>query len=615
MKDFYTRLLLLFFLLHIGGFVHAQIKFSATASPENAGKDEYVTLRFTADNAQAIEKFALPELRNFIVVSGPNQESGMTSINGDVKQYIALSYILQPKAKGRIQIGAATAIIGGKVYKSNIVTITVSNTTGRGNNNRQQNLMPPFDPFEQQQTAAQFQDYILRKGENVPEKVSKNMQLRLQTDKTTVWEGQPVLAAYKLYTRLKSESSLTKNPSFNGFSVVDIPQNDGNSYSREMLNGREYNVYTIRKAQLYPLQSGSFELESATLENKIQFIKYSGMTPGGGLKIDPDALVTENVSLTSKPVTIIVKPLPEAGKPVSFKGAVGNFNIEAAPEKTTFTADETGKLIISINGKGNMQLLTAPEVQWPGEFEVYDTKSADNTDNTTIPISGSKTFEIPFTVKQPGNYKTPEIIFSYFDPSTANYKTVTAPPVSFTVLKAVAKTAENFAVGKKNQESFLNKFFAHRYFIILFLAGMFIFGLIIFVSRGNKNDKKINADTYKQDIIPDYTMLKSNGQNPLAKTEACLQMEECVDFYKVLSDELKTYFSQRFGLHILAVNAKTISNAMDKEAINNETSLQAQQLFYDIDRQLYTPFEYNNSLREMYARAQTVIQMINTEKG
>jgi hypothetical protein len=32
-------------------------------------------------------------------------------------------------------------------------------------------------------------------------------------------------------------------------------------------------VYTIRKAQLYPLQDGSIELESATLDNSIQFLK------------------------------------------------------------------------------------------------------------------------------------------------------------------------------------------------------------------------------------------------------------------------------------------------------------------------------------------------------
>jgi hypothetical protein len=48
------------------------------------------------------------------------------------------------------------------------------------------------------------------------------MQLKLQTSKTSCYVGEPIVATYKLYTRLKSESKLSKTPSFNGFSVIDL---------------------------------------------------------------------------------------------------------------------------------------------------------------------------------------------------------------------------------------------------------------------------------------------------------------------------------------------------------------------------------------------------------
>lgn len=64
--------------------------------------------------------------------------------------------------------------------------------------------------FDEPTPQKQYEDYVLQKGETIPEKVNKNMQLKLQTNKNTCFVGEPIVATYKLYTRLKSESSLTK---------------------------------------------------------------------------------------------------------------------------------------------------------------------------------------------------------------------------------------------------------------------------------------------------------------------------------------------------------------------------------------------------------------------
>ncbi len=74
------------------------------------------------------------------------------------------------------------------------------------------------------------------------------MDLRLEVNKTSCYVGEPVVATYKLYTRLKSESKLTQNPSFNGFSVVDLQAPDVTGSSIDKFQGRDYHVYTIRKA-------------------------------------------------------------------------------------------------------------------------------------------------------------------------------------------------------------------------------------------------------------------------------------------------------------------------------------------------------------------------------
>lgn len=94
------------------------------------------------------------------------------------------------------------------------------------------------------------------------------------------------MASYNLYSRLKSETKLVKNPSFNGFSVIDLQQPNATDYAQRNINGREFNVYTIRKVQLYPLQAGTFQLEGASLDNQVQFLK-----PGADPSLQGDFLI------------------------------------------------------------------------------------------------------------------------------------------------------------------------------------------------------------------------------------------------------------------------------------------------------------------------------------
>ncbi len=607
MKLFFTKLFFCCIFIIICNTAIAQAKFYAKATPNNAGLEEYITLKFTIENGKDIQSLNPTITNDFIVVSGPNQESSTNIFNGNTTQYVSVSFILQPKKAGNFLIGSASAVIDGKSFKSNAVKVSISNKKSLHNNTAPANQSPfaAFDLFDEPKPQKKFEDYILRNGETVQDNVSRNMQLKLQTDKTSCFVGEPILATYKLFTRLQSESNVSKNPSFNGFSVVDmLEQIDQNPNKHESLNGREYNVYVIRKAQLYPLQAGVIELESATLENKITFVKNDNGV---------NDMFEENVSLSSKPLTIHVKPLPEKGKPENFKDAVGNFDIEAVIEKNNFFTDETGKLLITISGKGNMQLLTTPEIAWPKGFEVFETKITDNTNNATIPISGNKTFEIPFTVTDTGKQIIPAIQFSFFDPNIGSYKTVSTGSITINIAKGKGNYA-TMVVQKKNEKSvsFLNKIFANRWLVILLLAGIFIVSFIFWWNREKKIEEKSILpevkDTVNTNVIP--VDLASNI-NHLKKTEHSLAKEDCIDFYTLLNSELKQFLAKRFLLDKETINSKTLGTILDKENINNNTNIETQQLLQEIEWQLYTPFERSEKLNEMYARAQTIIQLLN----
>lgn len=628
------KILLLLFCFPFAFYTNGQVNVSQEISPAQINKDQYATFKIIVENGNDIRQVLPPSLKNFIVVSGPNQESGMTSINGHVKQYSALTFVLKPRQAGKLIIESSTVNIAGKAYKTNSSVLMVKNATTPGGGSASSMPVNPFanfDPFADSKPSNDYNDYILHKGENVADKVNKSMQMRLETDKTTCFVGEPIVASYKLYTRLKSESKLTENPSFNGFSVIDLTRPDISGYTTQKLNGREYNVYTIRKAQLYPLQSGNIELESAELENNIQFIKDEYVNNRnndlsrlfddlGDAAVPREGMINQTVNLKSIPVMIIVKPLPEVNKPASFAGAVGSFSIESQIQKPSFPSNEAGKLIVKISGNGNMQLLTAPVLDWPAGIDPFDPKVSEDLDKMSVPVSGTKTFEYSFSVNAEGNYILPAIKFSYFDPKLAEYKTITTKDISFTVTKATGPVAPVPVVtNNKETVSGINKIFNNRWWIIEFIAAVMMIGLIIWLRKNKKEPAKQTAEVVikneeeiKLNSIVEASVI--NQQNPLEKTEECLYMDNCTDFYSLLNTELKNYLSHKLLVDASEINTKNIAVAMDKKNISNDTALQLQQLLQEIEWQLYTPFERNEKMNTLYQGAHDIIQQINAHE-
>ncbi len=614
-----------FLLLVAGSQLFGQVKFSASISPSQINKDEYATYRLLIENTADIRKLSPPSFKDFVVVGGPNQESGMTNINGTVSQYIAISYILQPRKTGTISLDAAKANIAGKQLSATPAKLLVKKANGNsGSRNAAPNPFAGVNPFAMPRPREDFSDFVLEKGENIQEKVEKNMQLRLETSKNGCFVGEPIIANYKLYSRLKSESKLTGNPSFNGFSVIDLQEPDATDYSREKLNGREFNVYSIRKAQLYPLQPGNIVLEAATLENRLQFIKaeapalqehISGFLNGFGM--NPDALITQTVSLSSKPITITVKPLPTEGKPASFKGAVGKFNLVVQLDNDRFSTDETGKLVISITGGGNLQLVTAPDISWPTNLDAFDQNVTEELNERTVPVSGRKTFEIPFSVGAAGAYDIPAVEFSYFDPATASYKILRSKPMHIEVSKGMRKPLSvTNAVEEDKSTGIAKLLFKYRGWMVLAIFVLLLLAVLFSFTIEKRKKKKLAKD--EPMVMPavqqDPVVMKAVAvpQNPLSETEDCLNSTDCTDFYIILSKEFKQFFAVRFGMLPPEINAKSIDDLLDKVGIENGMAIRIQQLMQALEWELYTPFERNDRIQESYREAQSIIQELNT---
>jgi hypothetical protein len=613
---------LLIVLLQTNSF--AQVSFTATVSPRVIGRDETTELKLMVENATQVDQIIPPSLRNFIIISGPNQESRMESVNGITRQYIGITYILKPRAKGKLTIGAAIAKADGKRFRSNAVKLEVTN--GATGNTTANSITPSsgFTPYADPDRHSAYQDYILKDNENVLDKVNKNIFIKVDVNKNSCYVGEPVVVVYKLYTRLKSESSIIKNPAFNGFSVIDLMPPGNTYFSIEKINGREYNVYTLRKSQLYPLQTGTIELESTEVENNIHFIReeYADRQFGGlgdlfrdfnRTSIPPEGMHDEKVTLRSKPVFINVKALPETTKPATFNGAVGNFSIDASVEKNTFTTDDAGQLRVLISGEGNMTLVNVPDMVWPAGIENYEPVSKDQLNKYAVPVSGTKLFVFPFTVAKPGSYTLPAISFSYFDVKKGAYKTLNTNPITINITKGSGKRPVVATVKhiKDSKNNFFETIFTNRWLIIVPLAVILITILFVWLRREKKKEVPQAKPAIPTRKAASEVEPAPVNYSPLSLTEEKLTMGDPSGFYETLNLEIRNFLAVKLQLPVETITKKRIAEEADKKGIPVRTCLQIQHLLDDIEWQLYTPFSEQEKMQQMYNDADNIVHSLN----
>ena len=633
-RGFPRHFLTLFFTFLIS-ISFAQVRFSAAVNDKTIGKNEYLQVQFTVENAADVESITPPSFKNFAVVSGPNHQSSMITVNGRIKQSLSVGFVLQPLATGNFIIGPAIAKAEGKEYHSSPLRIQITNSRSSGPGSGGNSALSPFGnitlDFPTAPVTHQFDDYILKKTENVAEKIKRNLFIKVDVSKKSCYVGEPIIATYKLYTRLKSESNVLKAPSFNGFSVSELEMPDNYSLRTEKYNGREYNVYTLRKVQLYPLQSGLLSLEPVEVKNRITFLKaeYAGKRSGyffydllrefADETVPGEATEQQIITVTCDTLKISVKPLPDANKPAHFKGAVGSFRIVGVLEKNKITTDDAGSLKVIISGAGNIQLVNAPNVSWPQGIEGFESKSSENLDKFSVPIKGDKVFIYPFTVTKPGDYTIPAINFSYFDVTSQSYKTVNTQPLSVHVEKGRSKFQKIFnPVKKDNAEKNNWVSFISNYGIYILAGTLLLAIFLVLLIRSNRGKKESKSKNNLQPVtaIPNKDEPTNDfiiPANPLAGAEEKLSEGDIEQFYKVLDVSLHQYLSEKLKLPAQELNKKKINERMDKYNVGVGTTLLVNSLLEDIEVNRYAPVTSETEMQEVYEKASEVVSLLDKQ--
>jgi len=606
MKSWKTSLF--YFVLLAGTFgwnaALAQVKFYTRVDQEVVSRNQPVQLQYVVENAKSVDEFKAPSFSDFILIQGPIESSGMTIVNGNRTEYKSLVYLLKPRITGKLNIRGATAIVDGKEMRSNSIMIEVTNRnaaippTARGFN---------FDfPGDRPDVEREF---YLRPGENIIEKIKQNLFVKVEVNKTTCFVNEPIVATYKLYSRLRSESRVVKRPSYNGFSVYDMIEPDGSVTSTEELDGKEYNVHLIRQSQLFPLQAGTFSLEPVEVENAVRFIKSAGDegNPFDEIFDQGGQMIEQTLNLSSKPVVITVKPLPIEKQPTSFDGAVGNFNIHASVSKDTIHAGEMASLIVQVKGKGNLPIINAPEINWPQGMEGFDPVTKEDLHPETIPLSGEKTFRFPLTGKAEGSLLIPAIHFSYFDPASKSYKLDSTASIPLQVLAALP--------GQQTTGKTILPFTQHKTglpekLLLLLVAAVVLLMTVAWIVSYKRSEKK-KKEVEKAIVLQQQKM--DAPPDPLVRARQLLTSGDQIAFLKEMASVTWRKAADTLSIPSALLNQPTVVGEL-KARGENETATLFSELVNNCEASLYIPGTRSENLQEILDKGDLLFNRLDSIK-
>ena len=430
------RIAILLMMVMTTAFAVAQ---TLTASaPSRVSVGEQFRLSYTV-NTQNVSDFRAGNIPSELeVLIGPNRsmQSSYQMINGHTSQSssITYTYIVAATKGGSYTIPAAHVVVDGKKIASNALTIKVIGSTG--SNSR------PYNDDE---------------GEEVREMGSRisgsDLFIKVSANKKRVFEQEPILLTYKVYTLVQLSQLRGDMPDLKSFYTqeVDLPQQK--SFSLETVNGRPYRTCTWSQYVMFPQTTGKLQIPAITFEGVV-IQQNRNVDPFEAFFNGGSGYVEVKKKIEAPGIEIQVDPLPQ--RPATFSGGVGKFNISAQLDKTETKANDPITLRIIVSGTGNLKLIKQPIINLPKDFDKYEPKVTEQTKLTTAGIEGSKIYDVLIVPRHQGKYEIPPVEFTYFDTSTKRYETVKTEAFQLDVAKGSGASSVSDFSGQEDLQE-LNK--------------------------------------------------------------------------------------------------------------------------------------------------------------
>lgn len=561
--------------------------------------------------------FKAPSFNGFTLVGGPfnSTSSSVQIVNGSMTRSVSNTYtfVLRADSEGDFTLGSASIMVDGNKVESEPYQISVvangasSATASQGG----------------QSSSSQSQT-----NTNDPQVSGQDLFVKVLPSKKSAFVGEPVVVAYKLYTRVPvSQLSVSNMPSYGGFWTKEC--SDSQRQSSEVVNGIQYTTYEIKKVVLIPQKAGKFTIDPMVVECLAQVVTQRNNQWGNdpfGFFNDPffsRSYTNVQKTIQTASINFDVKALPTQDKPASFNGAVGDYRFTASANLDELSTNEAFTLTMTVSGSGNVELVNLPDPVFPPDFEVYDPKVTNQVEANGQGMSGTKKVEYLVIPRRAGDFTIPEIVFSYFNPTKGQYFTMSAPAMNFKVNKGAGDESGDGGLYASNQEGIkylgsdirhiktgesslkpigTHFFISPLYWIILsVLLLMFITALLLVRKRRQ----------FKQDVV----LVRNKKATKVAKGRLknayrFLKEKDQNHFYEEMSQALWGYISDKLGIERSVLSMETVKEAMMAKGIDEALSNEFVDTLNTCEFARFAPGDAAEKMQGLYDKGMDVIMKV-----
>ena len=574
----------------------------STPSRVEAGENFRVSFKVTTQDVDDFRS-GLHSTDVVEVIAGPytSSESSFQMVNGHTSSSssITYTYTLYAAKSGVYNIPAAHARVGGKQISSRPAKVTVvGSAQGRGNNSPK---MHEDDNYQPHMKAA---------GSAIS---GRDLFIKVSANKKKVYEQEPILLTYKVYTLVDLTQLEGKMPELTGFHTQEIPLPQQKSFHIERVNGKPYRTVTWSQYVMYPQMTGKMEIPSIT---------FKGIVVQQNRSVDPfeaffnggSGYVEVKRNIVAPSIKIDVLPLPH--KPANFSGGVGKFNISAQLNKNELKAGDPLSLRIVVGGIGNLKLIKQPVVNFPKDWDKYDPKVTDKTKLTSNGLEGNMIYDILAVPRNQGHYTIPPVELTYYDTSLNQYKTIKTQSFEIEVAKGDGsrssvvdyskdqpKDIKDIKKGEAELHSVDNFFFGSVGYLMSLLIpfAAFVALLVIFRKRAIDNADLVKMKGKKANKIATKRLRQANKLMLAGKTN---------EFYDEVLRALWGYVGDKLNMPAEKLSRENISEKLQLHNVDDNTISKFLSAIDDCEMMRFAPGDPEGNMNKTFESAMTAIMEI-----
>ncbi len=359
---------------------HAEVLVTLSLDRQEATPSDSIRMVIKVSGARSCDSSPVIKGLDSFQVSPGGSSSRVEIVNGTFSSSVDYTYYIQPSRAGTFQLGPAEVKVNGKIFQSNISTLTILKAAS-------------------------------------PESPAKGpifLTAALSSKKAYVEEQ--VLYTLKLYLKISASDISLQLPELDhlAFKQLEKPREYQGVY-----DGSTYRIIEVPYG-LMALKAGNYGIKPS----RMSMTAYDSRRSRRGFFDDPFFRAGRPVTIASQALELKVAPLPDKGKPKGFSGLVGSFKIEATLTPSKIKVGESATLTVRVSGRGNVNRI--PDLKMPGldHIKVYADEPVFEARPDFKGLAGFKTMKWAIVPEQQGDYEIPPFSLSFFNPDTDAYRTI-----------------------------------------------------------------------------------------------------------------------------------------------------------------------------------------------